>query len=256
MSKMRDLIIEDAFGFLKELETQEKDGRHYIISEGVPITIVHLLTQEEFVKDWLVPFAVGNDLGINYFPIGKWLEISTGGSGNVGVVDKDGKLDFVIPPVLANKLTVEEYQLLKKLNLAVSNIQQDQIQKNNPMATAGLSNAVTEKLSEIPRMLYSDMIPERIFKRYGIDPNFEKSIYYVKDILNEGNIEKEELEAFRKFLYETQSEEPIRKPTEEEKQLVQRITKGEYILQEPTEVKTKVIKEKEEEDSEFDPFGC
>lgn len=256
---VRDAIIQEDFQFLKGVKAHEVDGRWTVGDYELPYDIGHVMTESEFVRDWLIQFAVGNNYGKNYFDTTGWLKITDGGAQSVMVTNEVGDASFIIPPMLSNNLSVKELTLLKRLNHAIYNIQQDEMRKNLPNASAGIAASVEEGLSSVTRKTITDLIPSHVYDRYKINPVIEQSVYYVRDFINEGSeIKVEDLNKFREILYKVDAN-PKDKLPESEIDFVKQLTKGQYVFEgeevkENPEENTK--EETKPEKDTYDPFGC
>ena len=222
---MKERIIQSEFGWLKDFDVTEVDGKRMMTLKGdnLPFNVSHILTEDEFIRDWLMPFALGNDLGINYFPAADWLKISADGTQSVMVVDATNEPMLIIPPLASHNFGPEQYKVFRKIELALKQIAEDTMAKGNPQASAFLTDASAHTLKDVKRRSITDLVSPWYYAKHKIIPDVERQVYFIRDSIHKGNIDPEHLTKARPILYKAWRNEPV---TEEEKKFIESITPG------------------------------
>lgn len=191
---MRELMIKEDLGWLDQLQVHEIDGKLMLGEEGsdLPMNISHLMNEEEFVRKWLLAFALGNHLGINYFPSAEWFKLTFNGTRAVLVVrkDKEGKVTpvLLIQPLITHSLTEEDRDLLRRAAEVIYINNHDEMKKNNVNANLEVAQVLAnpEVGLKAKPTTYTDLIPMEYFREKGINPLVEQQIYYIRDVVRKG----------------------------------------------------------------------
>lgn len=224
---VKQRIIEESFGWLKDYTISEIDGKKMMTLKGetVPFNVADTIDEREFISKWLIPFALGNHHGYNYFPMGEWLDISEDGLQSVMVVDAENKPVLIIPPLVSNNLGPEQYRMFRHIELAIKQISADSMRAQDPMASIGLVDASEASLSKVTPRTITDLVSPWYYAKHGIIPEVEQKVYYIHDHINGGKLTAAELTAARPILYKAHRNEPV---TQEEKDLINRLVKNEW----------------------------
>lgn len=250
---MADAIIADDFRFLESVKIHNVDGSLMLGDEELPYNVSKVMTEEEFVRDWLMGFALGNSLGINYFNSAAWLSFTNNGTRAVMIVDDKDKTKplVVVRPLIAHNLTQNEIAVLRRLNERLHSLSGDTMNGANPHASLGLARGVGEMLEGVERLTLTAMIPAEFYEKHGINPEAEQKVYYTKDILNEGRRPIEDINKLRPIFYKLEKGESI---TKEEKAFVSDITLNNFVFNNQDDnVNTEQVKETAPNQ---DPFSC
>lgn len=249
---VRDQIIEEDFGFLKDIEIHEVDGKPMLGDGNIPFNVQSVIYEKDFVREWLMAFAVGNEIGVNYFNLQKWFSISLNGTKAVMVVDENRQPLFVVPPLISHNLTPREMDFFRTASeMMYANSNNVQISKD-PQANLRISNQVVEKIKDVKRRTFTDLITPAFYEKYSIVPLVEQQIYYIKDRINDGKTPIEEINALRLALYKNHKGEKL---TSEEKELVARLSKNSFELNEPSDTKENE-NNKQAQGTGNNPFEC
>lgn len=189
---MRDQIIENDLGWAKGVKVTELDGRLMMGDTGatLPYNVSHVMKEEEFAQKWMLAFAVGNRLGVNYFNQGEWFSFSYGGTRAVLVVGLNpstGSYDpvMLVPPLTTVNLTKEDREKLRLAASVMHANSEDASKKNDINANLSVANTLADERIglEAKPMEMSDLINPAFFAKYGIVPEVERGIYFIRDVV-------------------------------------------------------------------------
>lgn len=192
---MRDQIIENDLGWAKKIKVTEVDGKLMMGNpdEALPFNISHVMKEEEFVKKWMLAFAVGNRLGVNYFNQGEWFSFSYGGTRAVLIVGLNPTTGvyepiFAVSPLTTINLTKEDRQKLRLAAGVMHANSEDASKKNDINANLSVANTLADERIglEAEAMEMSDLVPAEFFAKYKIIPEVERGVYYIRDVVREG----------------------------------------------------------------------
>ena len=113
---MADAIVKEDFRFLEDVKVHKVDGTLMLGDQELPYNVSKVMTEAEFVRDWIMGFALGNSLGINYFNSKDWLSFTNNGTRAVMIVENENqsKPIAVIRPLIAHNLTQNEVTIDRK----------------------------------------------------------------------------------------------------------------------------------------------
>lgn len=189
---MRDQIIENDLGWAKNIKVTEVDGKLMMGNPGdaLPFNISHVMKEEEFVKKWMLAFAVGNRLGVNYFNQGEWFSFSYGGTRAVLIVGLNpttGAYEpvFAVPPLTTINLTKEDREKLRLAAGVMHANSEDASKKNDINANLSVANTLADERIglEAEAMEMSDLVRPEFFAKYNIVPEVERGVYFVRDVI-------------------------------------------------------------------------
>lgn len=258
----RERMIESAFGWLRDVDVMEVDGKKVMVNKGetVPYNVAEIIKESDFIRDWLMLFALGRDHGLNYFPTQDWIDISGDGLQSVMITTDEGRPLFLIPPLIVTNIGPKEQRMLRNLELAIKQIAADEQMKHLPHASAHLAHKVGDGLAGVKPFSITDMVPDWYYASKGIIPEAEKQVNFIRQRVNPAAT-IEELNRSREIFYKILRKEPV---TTEEKKFIVELTKGSYSFegytpastQAPAEQKEEAKKEDDGKDQEFDPLEC
>lgn len=252
MSKdVRDQIIKEDFRFLEEITIHEVGGKLMLGDGELPFNVAHVFYEKEFVRKWLMAFALGNNYGVNYFNADAWFALTENGMKHAMVVDENHKPLLVIPPIITTNLSPRDYAILRAASTQMQAVAADTLRKNDPNANLSLANQLQNYFSTLKRLTLTDMVNAEFYTKHGIIPEVEQQIYYIKDNINNGQAPLEDITKSRDILYRNYRDEPI---TQEEQEFIDRLAKGEFTFKNPPVKKT--VQEKVAAEKPFDPFEC
>lgn len=179
----RKAIIMEDFRWLEDIKVHKIDGKLLLGDAELPYNIGHIFYEKEFVKKYLMAFALGNYHGINYFPIEFWASITNNGTRAVLVVDDDHKPTLLVPPLLAHKLTPEDFRIMRAVSWHMHHQSADTQFGKDPNLNLRMSKEITNRMDETKRITYTEMILPEFYAKYNIVPEVEQKIYYIKDIV-------------------------------------------------------------------------
>lgn len=253
----RERILETAFGWLRDVSVMEVDGKKLMVNkdDNKPYNVADVITEEEFIRTWLIQFALGNRHGRNYFSTSEWIELSGDGLQSVMVVDKDNKPLFLVPPLVTTNMGPEHQKMLRNLEHAIKQIAADEQMKHMPDASAHLAHHVSDGLSSVKPKTFTDMVPQWFYAKCGIIPEVEQQIYYIAGVVNT-SCTMEQMNEARPILYKAYKKENV---TAEEKKFIHELTLGQFTFDPATNdtaVKQNDVDNKPEQAADYDPLEC
>lgn len=223
------LIMED-FNWLDDIKVHKIDGKLLLGDADIPYNIGHIFYEKEFVQKWLMGFALGNYHGINYFPLEKWAAMTNNGTRAVMVVDDDHKPVLLIPPLLAHKLSAQDFRVMRAVSWHMHHQSADTQFGKDPNLNLRLSKEITNRMDETKRITYTEMILPEFFAKYNIIPEVEQKVYYIKDVIRGKNdpISNEDVnEKLRPIMYKLHKGETV---TKEEKAFVVDAVRDRFVI--------------------------
>jgi hypothetical protein len=235
----RDQIIENDLGWAKHIKVTEIDGKLMMGNNGkkdLPYNISHVMKEEEFVKKWMLAFAVGNRLGVNYFNQGEWFSFSYGGTRAVlivGLNPSTGAYEpiFAVPPLTTINLTKEDREKLRLAAGVMHANSEDAAKKNDINANLSVANTLADARIglEAPAMEMSDLVRADFFAKYNIVPEVERGVYYIRDVVREGQPTKiEDLDRARNILHRDHLGKQV---TKAEYEFLHELSLGTFIIE-------------------------
>lgn len=226
---IREALIDSDLGFLNDITVHEIDGKLMMGNDSLPFNVACVLTEKEFVKNWIMPFALGNDLGINYFNGPVWHSMTNKGTQAVMVVDDD---DHNVPvllvqPMITHSLTPGDFELLRLTSQHIQQVQADVQRSQDPNATMGAAKMLRDRI-EAKRITITDLVSPEFYAKHGIIPAVEQKIYYIKDIIRKGKAPIEDITKSRDMLYRDHRGEHV---TDEEYQFLYTLSQGNFIIE-------------------------
>lgn len=235
---MRDQIIENDLGWAKDIKVTEVDGRLMMGNKGdkLPFNISHVMKEEEFVKKWMLAFAVGNRLGVNYFNQGEWFSFSYGGTRAVLIVGLNPTTGvyepiFAVPPLTTINLTKEDREKLRLAAGVMHANSEDASKKNDINANLSVANTLADERIglEAEAMEMSDLIRPEFFAKYKIIPEVERGVYYIRDVVRAGQpTNPDELHRAHKILRRDHLGKQV---TKEEYQFLHELSLGTFVIE-------------------------
>ena len=223
----RAAIIDADLGFLNDITVHEIDGKMMMGNADMPFNVAVIFKEAEFVEKWLMGFALGNDLGINYFNSIAWHALTNKGTQAALVVDKDNKPSLLVQPMISHSLTPHDFELLRLTSQHIQQVQSDVQRANDPNATMGAAQMLKERI-QAKRTSITDLVNPEFYAKYGIIPAVEQKIYYIKDIIRKGEAPIEDITKSRDMLYRDHRGEHV---TDEEYQFLYTLSKGNFIIE-------------------------
>ncbi len=194
--QIRNQIIENDLGWAKKIKVTEIQGRLMLgddVPGQLPYDVAHVMKEEEFVRKWMIPFAVGSGLGINYFNQAEWWAFSYGGTRSVLVVAQDPQTGewkpvLNVPPIVQINLTDNDKANLRLAAGVMYANNEDASKKNDINANLIVANALADKNIglEAPAMSFRDLIDPKFFEKWFIIPEVEYCTYYIRDVVRQG----------------------------------------------------------------------
>jgi hypothetical protein len=234
---MRDAILMEDLGWLGEISIHRVNGKLMLGDGALPFTVGHIMSEKEFVRQWLIQFAVANDVGNgrSYFNLEEWLSFTENGQRSVMIVTDEEKPRplMVVQPLLSHNLTQQDHDLMRKASILIHNSSANSMTKNNPNSNLRVAAGVAEVLSHVKPKTLTDMILPEFYERHSIIPLVEKQIYYIRDSIREGQqTEAEDLNRVRVILYRDHKGEGN---TAEDHTFIEYMSQGRYEFKnEPT----------------------
>lgn len=227
----RQAIIDNDFGWLKEIQVLEIDGKLMLGDGDMPFNVSLVMREDEFVRKWLMGFAIGNSLGTNYFNAQEWHSRTNRGTQSALIVDNENKPVALIRPLISHNLNAHDFELLRAASRHIQQVQADTVRSNDPNASMGVANLVKNHL-QAKRLTITDLVAPEFYAKHGIVPEVEQKIYYIKDIIRRGQAPIEDINKSRDILYRDHRKEVV---TAEEYKFLAELSLGEFIVDEKLE---------------------
>lgn len=204
--EMRDAILMEDLGWLGDLTIHRVGGKLMLGEAQLPFSVSHVMTEPEFVRKWLIQFAVGNDVGNgrNYFDLDTWMSFTENGTRAVMIVTDEEKPRplMVIQPLLSTNMTQHDHDILRRASILIRNSAENTMTKTNPSANLGVAGRINEVLSNVKPRTFTDMVLPEFYERHFIIPRVEKQLYYIRDSIREGQTtDNAEINRAREILY-------------------------------------------------------
>lgn len=240
----RDLIIDNDLGWLKDLTVHEVDGK-ILLGEGgendeLPMNVSHVMLEDEFIRNWMIPFALGNRLGAGYFRLNEWYKFSFNGTRAVMVVNRNPETQLLrpvllIPPLITHNLTDEDYAKLRGAALVIHANSEDTMRKNDMNASLKVAQVLSDDAIGLKArpMSLTDLVNPAYFARHKIVPEVETNVYWIRDFIRKGQETKiEDLNKAREIFFRDHIGEPVSK---DEWKFIHELSLGEFKLDEKLE---------------------
>lgn len=250
-------ILNEDLSFLKEMSIHESGGKRYLGTATKAFNIEWRLTESEFVKNWLIQFALGNDMGVNYFNIAKWMEKTNKGQGLVEIFSDATETEasvslFIIPPLMAVNMSNSDYQLIRHaiqcINSNMVDEQATRLRDSNKPIADELGQMLSGKRIPIP-----NHVPDWFYERHNVVPLVEQQCFFIRDIVNaDKKSPHEDYYKLRDILYKRHKGEKL---SAEEKAFAVALSRDTIEWGDVKENKTSNTTNVEEDDG-FDPLSC
>lgn len=226
--EQRQAIIAEDFGWLKEIQILKIDGKLMLGGDdNMPFNVAAVLRESDFVKDWLMGFALGKDHGVNYFNAPKWHEISNRGTQSVLVVDDNDQPVLLVKPLIAHNMTPHDFEMMRAVSRHIQQVQADTTRSQDPNASMGVASMVKKHI-QAKRLTITELVSPEFYAKYGIIPVVEQKIYYIKDIIRQNKAPIEDINKSRDILYRDHRKEPV---TVEEYKFIEELSLGNFIIE-------------------------
>lgn len=249
----RDMILKEDLGWLDELQVHEIDGKLMLGDSAenaeLPINVSHVMSEQEFVTRWLMPFALGNAIGINYFPHQEWARFTFNGTRSVLIVKKNeetGQLRpvLLVPPLITHNLSEQDFLLLRGAARQIHANSEDVMAKNDMNASLRVAEILADERYGLKatRITITDLISPMFFEKHGVIPEVEQKVYWIRDVIRKGaqlKTEPDELNKARDILYRDHKGEPVSK---DEYFLIYELSLKEFIIDEKLETAPDSVK--------------
>lgn len=224
MSPEHQMKIRSSFDFLNGLDVQNIAGTDFLTKDGIPLNALKQLTESEFVKDWLVQFALNNTAShINYFDFPKWGMLSNQHTMCVVIVDDNDTSNrlFVVKPLASYELTPLEREIMRQSSAALQSSIQSTLDGHEPQLS---SNQIVEKAKtyfvDDLKTPIQDLIPLDFYHKHKLYVKALRETVWVRDEFLKGNMDRE---TFNRFLEARSNEERDGCATREDYEFIQSV---------------------------------
>lgn len=204
-------MMED-FKFADSVGVTPINGEQYLTTEGVPLNAYTEMTESEFVEKWLLPFAVNDTTGVNYFNFIEWGKISNQHTMSVLVIDDNDpkKILLVIKPISGYQMTPIERDIMRQTSAAMANSAREIMEGQTPQLDGKdiVDKASTFLDPEKARIPMHDLIPIDFYHKHNVYPEALRKAFYVRDVVFEGKADMETLD-FVKKVFETEERDGV-----------------------------------------------
>jgi hypothetical protein len=247
----RDAILNEDFGWLQDIQVIQVDGKLMLGNDDMPFNVSAVLRERDFVKEWLMPFALGNDLGVNYFNVQKWAGMSNRGTQSVLVVDDNNQPVVLVKPLISHNMTPHDFELMRAVSRHIQQVQADTTRSKDPNASMKVAGLVKEHI-QAKRLTLTELVSPEFYAKHGIIPEVEQKIYYIKDVVRRNEAPIEEITRSRDILYRDHRKEVV---TADEYRFLHDLSKGQFIIDEKVEAAPTTISAAERE-TPSNPLEC
>jgi len=193
-NRERQLQLEEAFGFTRELMHQQIDGEKYLSKDGKPLNAITLMKESEFVKNWIIQFALNTSAsGNNYFNFPAWGELSNQHTMAVMVVDDEDedKTLFIIKPFASYEMSDKERDVLQQTHSAMLSSIQASVDGQIPqLSTTFIADEASKHMERPSRKPIHELVPIEFFHKHKVYPYALHAVYYIRDELYKGKIDQ------------------------------------------------------------------
>lgn len=233
--ELRDKIIEADLGWLKTMTVHEVDGKLMLGGETgeLPFNVSYVMKEEEFIRKWLVSFAVGSVGGKIYLNRAEWYKLTYNGTRAVMVVKQNqetGKFTpvLLVPPLISHNLTEEDFMKLRMASVMIYNNHHDTMKTNNINASLEIAQKLTDEqigLQAKPTTL-TDLINPEYYAKHHIVPVVEQTLIWIRDVIRAGReTNPADIDRARSILYRDHKGEKV---TKEEYQFIGELSLGDF----------------------------
>ena len=247
----RQAIINEDFGWLKEITVHNMDGKLMLGDGDMPFNVAAVLREKDFVKDWLMGFALGNSLGINYFNVQEWHKMSNRGTQSVLVVDDNDQPVVLVRPLISHNMTPHDFELMRAVSRHIQQVQADTTRSKDPNASMRVAGLVKEHL-QAKRLTITELVSEEFYAKHKIVPEVEQKVYYIKDVIRRGDAPIEDITRSREILYRDHRKETV---TADEYRFLHDLSKGEFVIDQKVEAAPTTLASAERE-TPSNPLEC
>ncbi|MNM60170.1 hypothetical protein D3C81_714410 [compost metagenome] len=268
----RDMILKEDLGWLDDLQVHEIDGKLMLGDSDenaeLPINVSHVMSEQEFVTRWLMPFALGNATGTNYFPHQEWARFTFNGTRSVLIVKKNEETGLLkpvllVPPLITHNLSEQDFLLLRGAARQIHANSEDVMAKNDMNASLRVAEILADEHYGLKatRTTITDLISPMFFEKHGVIPEVEHKIYWIRDVIRKGaqlQTKPEDLNTARDILYRDHRKQPVSK---DEYLFIHELSLKEFIIEDkletaPDSVKTNASGQTEAYQAPEDPLEC
>lgn len=231
--RAKQIQLEESFGFLKDIKIDNIGGQDYMTKDGVPLNAVSKMTETEFVRDWLVGFALNNSASSkNYFNFVNWGKQSNQHTMAVLIVKDDDPKEtiFVVKPLSSYDMSIMERDILRQASAALHSSlaakQQGLPSSLNPemiVSTAG------QYMADPAHTPIHQLVPLEFYHKHNLYPEALRKVIYIRDEIFGGNISQEILFKL-KDIFEKEDKEGC--ATREDYEFVKSVCGDDYIIPE------------------------
>lgn len=229
----KQIQLEESFGFLKDIKIDNIGGQDYMTKDGIPLNAISKMTESEFVKDWLVAFALNNSTSSNnYFNFPAWGAKSNQHTMAVLIVKDDDPSEtiFVVKPLSSYEMSVMERDILRQataaLNSSLTAKQQGQRPDLSPEDIVATASQYMEAPTHTP---IHQLVPLSFYHKHGLYPEALRKCVYIRDELYKGNIQQETLYKLKE-IFEKEDKEGC--ATREDYEFVKSVCGDDFIIPE------------------------
>lgn len=249
--EQRQAIINEDFGWLQDITVHDVDGKLMLGDGDMPFNVAAVLREKDFIKDWLMGFALGNSLGINYFNAQEWHKMSNRGTQAVLVIDDNDQPVVLVRPLISHNMTAHDFELMRAVSRHIQQVQADTTRSKDPNASMRVAGLVKEHL-QAKRLTITELVSDEFYEKHGIVPVVEQKIYYIKDVIRRGTAKLEDVTKSRDILYRDHRKEAV---TAEEYRFLHELSKGEFVIDDKVEAAPTSLAASERE-TPSNPLEC
>jgi|AGFT01.1.fsa_nt_gi hypothetical protein len=200
MSPEHQAKIRSSFDFLNQLDVQNIGGTDFLTKDGVPLNALRMVKESDFVKEWLVPFALNNTATRNnYFNFPKWGELSNQHTMCVLVVDDNdsSKRLFVVKPLASYEMSPQEREIMRQATAALQTSIQTTLDGQEPeLSSDRIVETAKQYITNDVNTPIHELIPTEFYHKHGLYVTALREAVWVRDEFLEGNMSREDFSRF------------------------------------------------------------
>lgn len=233
LDRGKQMQLEESFGFLRDIKVDNIGGQDFMTKDGVPLNAVSKMTEAEFVKDWIIQFALNNSTSENnYFNFIEWGKRSNQHTMAVLIVKDDNPSEtiFVVKPLSSYEMSPMERDIMRQASSALQSSLQAKHEGQVPELDP---NKIVEKTKEyfadVGNTQIHELVPIEFYHKHKVYPQALRQVIYIRDELFKGQISQEVLFKLKEIF---EKEEIEGCATREEYEYVKSVCGEQYIIPE------------------------
>jgi len=192
--------IRSSFDFLDKLDVTNIGGTDFLTKDGIPLNALRQVKESDFVREWLVPFALNNTASNNnYFNFPKWGELSNQHTMCVMIVDDNDPNEhlFVVKPLASYEMSPQEREVMRQTTAALQTSIQTTLDGQTPeLSSDRIVDTAKQYITQDYNTPIHELVPEAFYHKHGLYLKAMRESVWVRDIFLKGNMTREDFSRF------------------------------------------------------------